>query len=158
MSVKLSIRNAALNLLARREYSAMELRRKLYVKFPDQHQEVETILIELRQENLQSDERYTEMFIRYRSNKGQGPVKIRFDLKQSGIDEQLINDNLIYAEINWEAIGVQTLDKKFGCIQRNMVKNSQLKAKSLRFLAQRGYDSNLCYSIWHQFLNNAYHD
>ncbi len=80
-----------MDFLARREHSHYELQQKLAAKFPDADHSVLLSAIErLRQENLQSDERFTEAFIRYRKSRGFGMRHIQQDLKLRGVDDRLL--------------------------------------------------------------------
>ena len=65
------LRRAAMDFLARREHSVYELKQKLFIKYPDSTLgDLENTLDELRQENLQSDHRFDESYVRYRKTKG----------------------------------------------------------------------------------------
>ena len=81
------IRLAAMNLLAMREHSAHELRRKLAPRF--EGADVAAVIAVLTAENLQSDERYTEAFIIMRKRQGKGPIRIALELKEKGIGEAI---------------------------------------------------------------------
>ena len=48
------------------------------------------MLDELEQENLLSDARYTEAYIRQRGARGYGPDRIRQELRQKGVDGCLL--------------------------------------------------------------------
>ena len=75
----------AIDLLSRREHSQLELRKKLVAKgFADD--EVDELLLRLHEENLQSDERYAESYVRQRVDKGYGPIRIRQELRQKGCE------------------------------------------------------------------------
>ena len=65
------LRRAAMDYLARREHSIYELKQKLFIKYPDSTlEDLENALDELRSENLQSDHRFAECYVRYRKSKG----------------------------------------------------------------------------------------
>ena len=68
-------------MLARREHSAFEIRRKLKLRDID-NDEIEQAVQRLQQEGLLSDERYAESYIHMRMNKGYGPLKIELELKE----------------------------------------------------------------------------
>ena len=81
MSQGLPIRTSALNFLARREYGSKELIIKLVKKYGNAKKpEIEELILQLQTEQLVSDERYTELFIRNQLNKGVGPNKIIYAL------------------------------------------------------------------------------
>ncbi len=78
------VRRAAMDLLARREHTRKELARKLSKKFRAVPEIVEEELDKLKAEGLQSDARLAEVFIRSRVSRGQGPVKIKMELRARG--------------------------------------------------------------------------
>ena len=78
-----SLRRIAMDFLARREHSEQELRQKLKAR-ADDADEVEAALHKLKDEGLQSDERFTEAYVHHRVNAGIGPLKIRYELRQKG--------------------------------------------------------------------------
>ena len=91
----------ALAALARREHSCLELRRKLSAK-GFRKAVIEGELQRLTDERLQDDGRYAEAYIRYRAGSGYGPVKIRVELKQRGIDEGLAGRSFAQVDIDWQ--------------------------------------------------------
>ena len=140
------IRLGAMDLLARREHAFVELVRKLQKRFDKPWLELpsadvsltEMIEVEverLRVQGLQSDARLTEAFIRARSNRGQGPVKIRMELRGKGVSDELIQAGFGTCEVDWFDLVAAVALKKFG--------DSPLDAKGLakrsRFLQQRGF-------------------
>ena len=74
----------ALRALARREHSQKELRLKLK-KRGITDRLIDQLLTDLQQQGLQSDERFTEIFVRSRLDRGQGELRIRADLRNKGI-------------------------------------------------------------------------
>ena len=83
-----AIRLAAEVLLARREHSHLELRRKLNRRFPDDADRIDSEVNQLAVEGLQSNARLAEAFIRSRVNRGQGPSKISLELKDRGVADE----------------------------------------------------------------------
>ncbi len=129
-------RDAAIRLLARREYSRAELERRLASK----GHAAETIaeaLDALADEGLQSDARFAEVFVRSRIARGQGPIKIRAELGERGIDRELGRAALAEAgEVDWFELACEALAKRFtgpGAVPRE-------RARRERFLASRGFD------------------
>ena len=129
----------ACDYLAQREHSRTELKHKLKKLCED-----ETLLDELlgllKQEGLQNDERFAEQFITHRSRKGQGPLKIRQELKQKGVDDALINAFLYEGQHDWYSLVREVRQKRFGDALPGDLKN---KAKQSRFLYGRGFDSDM---------------
>lgn len=132
---KQSISERAMNFLARREHSAFELIKKL-TKADFNPDEIDNTLIKLKEANLQSDERFCESYIRHRSNRGYGIQRIRQELKERGVDTEIINDTLGQSEIDWFSLAVNVRCKRFGEEQPQDYKD---RAKQQRFLQYRGF-------------------
>lgn len=127
---------AAIRLLATREHSLAELERKLSGKAG--REIIAEVLNGLAQQGLQSDARFAEVFIRSRLDKGQGPLLIRRDLRQLGIDDSLVDEALAEAAPDWQAILERVAERKFGSEAPADYKEATKRA---RFLAQRGFES-----------------
>ena len=138
---RVRLRRAAMDCLARREHSRHELAAKLAEKFPDLDREtlIEAVLRELAEENLQSDERFVENFVRYKAGRGDGPVKIRAELRHKGVEGALLQRYLHGGGHDWIALARQALEKKFGGAAGPDSPGEQ--QRRYRFLAQRGFDS-----------------
>ena len=74
----------ALGLLVRREHSAGELKRKLRGKGVEAD-ELDAALETLQRQGFQDDRRYAEALVRSRALAGQGPVRIRAELRVNGV-------------------------------------------------------------------------
>ncbi|MGY0217396.1 regulatory protein RecX [Endozoicomonadaceae bacterium StTr2] len=129
------VRLSAMNLLARREYSRAELRLRLVRKYP--FELVEQTLDRLVAEKLQSDERFTESFVRQWLNKGYGPMRIRQELKLREVDEALVNDYLVADDELWIEQAIRMLEKRFGKSSGKTDKLAELK--QMKYLQQRGF-------------------
>ena len=78
-------RVAALDALARRDHASEDLRRKLLEKGYDAAV-VAPLLDALRAEKLLDDRRYLENFVAYHAARGQGPLRVRADLRRHGLE------------------------------------------------------------------------
>ena len=134
------IRQYAIDALSRREHSRFELTQKLLAKtFPQDLIEVELVrLVEL---GYLSDARFTEAFIRARTNRGYGPMRIVQELKQRGIDAELLASVDIH-DSHWQMLANRLRCKRFGDV---LPHSPQEKAKQLRFLLYRGFSQTQCY-------------
>ncbi|WP_175400917.1 regulatory protein RecX [Terasakiispira papahanaumokuakeensis] len=151
----------AVRLLAQREHSRQELAQKLRLA-PKQSQDftppspevLDALLDELENLNWLSDQRFAASFTRQRLLKGQGPVKVRYELKQRGVSDELIEWALeITPEeegIDWINQATTALYKRFGPEASPTTPNQ--KSKMIRFLQQRGFSSEQTY----QALQAAY--
>ena len=138
-----SAKQVAVRLLARREHSAEELRQKL-IKREFGLDEIATALLELKQGDWQSDERYAEAYIRVRRLKGFGPVRIASELRERGVDE-LIADRYLLAE---DGIWRQTLEQEYQKKYHGRAfEDYQEKAKRMRFLQYRGFSLDLIHDV-----------
>lgn len=90
----------ALRYLARREHSCLELTRKLEqqgVSGQIAGEVVET----LAESNLVSDERFAEAVARHRVSSHYGPLRIRAELRQKGVNDQSIASALAPFNDGW---------------------------------------------------------
>ncbi len=127
----------AIALLARREHSARELTRKLRDKgFATET--VQACIVRLQQERLQSDERFAESYVRMRAGKGYGPVRIRAELAERGVDSSVSEAQLEPLADEWQQLAVEVRRKRFGS---KLPKDFQERARQARFLQYRGFAS-----------------
>jgi regulatory protein len=129
----------AVGLLARREHSARELVGKLTSRgFAETV--IESVLGRLQAERLQSDERYAEVYLRQRSDKGYGPERIRAEMRERGIDDGLISASFRRAEeegeVDWFERAATVYGKKFG---ERPIEDIKDRAKRQRFMQYRGF-------------------
>ncbi len=130
-----SARNVAMDYLARRDHSKFELEQKLKLKGFDGDL-IEEALNKLIDEKLLSDARFAQSYIHYRVSKGVGPVKIRHELKQKGINVDVIHQAEEQEAIDWYEMLITVAERKYGT---NPVKDFKDKQKRSRFLQQRGF-------------------
>lgn len=133
-----TVRVAAMNILARREHSVTELSRKLLAKGYS-GESVELIVTDLCNENLLSDERFAESYIRFRRNKGFGPVRIQQELIERGVEANIIDAHLLKEENDWYGRAGEVRKKRFG---NALPKDFKNKAKQMRFLQYRGFSND----------------
>lgn len=135
MTASRSARNTAMDLLARREHSRVELRDKLRQRHFDA-QQIEAALDQLEQEGLQNDARYAETYVHLRMLKGYGPVRISHELHQRGIADELTKDVLDSHRSEWIELMQQQRTKKFGS---EIPQEYAARMKQARFLQNRGF-------------------
>ena len=128
-------RECALRLLARREHSLAELRRKLEWRHFSASRIDET-LHGLRAANLQSDARFAELSARNASERGRGPVYIRHQLEARGVSGEDATTALEGYREQWPALAVRARARKFGAAPPG---DPAARRKQLRFLLQRGF-------------------
>ncbi len=133
------IHNVALRLLARRDHTKLELRRKLETReyLPE---EIDPILFKLEKEGWIDEPRFAENYLRMRMNQGKGVFRIRKELQERGIVEELIQAAMeVIPEETWQELAETVRQKKFGS---KPVKDFKEKAKQQRFLQYRGFSSS----------------
>ncbi len=131
------IRHTAVDILARREHSQKELLDKLDRRFPESAI-VREQLAWLQAQDLQSDARFTEQFIRNKSSRGFGRRRIRMELQQRGIADDMAEAALAECGVDWRAILLDVVDRKYGDTPATDYKEL---AKRARYLQGRGFDS-----------------
>lgn len=129
------IRFSAMNLLARREHSRLELVHKLQARVEDRDL-LDAALDRLIENNLLSDERFCEAFVRMRANGGYGPIRVRAELKERGVHDELIAQYMTLHEADWPEQVKVVFEKKYGL---NPDTDAKSRASQQRFLAQRGF-------------------
>jgi regulatory protein len=132
-----------MDLLARREYSRVELVRKLSRRFADRGA-VDDALDRLEEEGLQSDGRFALSFSRERMLRGQGPRRIVSELRQRGIGssqaEGALDQLVAESGATWEALAEGVLKKRYGSSDLVGL-DPQERVRRLRFLHARGFDT-----------------
>jgi regulatory protein len=112
------------------------LRRKLLDKGYDSAV-VASLLEALLAEKLVDDRRYVVNFVAYHAARGQGPVRIRADLRKSGLQGPLIEECLDeFADWNGQLRIAR--QKKFGA---KLPSNYADRQRQARFLGYRGFTS-----------------
>ena len=105
--------NYVMNLLSRREYSEFELRCKMQEKAFSEA-EIDQAIAHCQQKNWQSDQRFTESYLNSRSQRGYGINRIKQELRQlKGIDSATIEAVVSECDIDWSALALNVLRKKF---------------------------------------------
>jgi regulatory protein len=94
------IRAKALELLARREHTRLELRQKLLQRgFPADH--IEPALERLVEERLLDEARFAELYASARADKGYGPLRVARELRERGVAEDVVAATLGALESDW---------------------------------------------------------
>ena len=133
-----AVYNGSLGLLASREHSAGELRSKLKKKYPEGEMHLDAVLERLQEVGLQNDKRFAEMFVRYKANKGQGPAKIRHQLRAKSVDGAVISAALSDSKYDWSELAKAVSQKKFGSSGGERLSPKE-RARRQRFLQGRGF-------------------
>jgi len=130
-----SINEVAIAALSRREHSVLEMRRKLKNKGFDDD-EISISITRLIENNLLSEERFTESYINMRKRRGYGPLRIAQELSQRGVTEE---DFAAYLDRNnpqWRRVMKEQYIKKYG--QQLAIEYTE-KARRAKYLQSRGF-------------------
>jgi len=129
----------ATSLLARRDYSSAELRKKLVARG---YLEIAfgPVVEELLAENKVNDERYGENQVAYRARRGHGPARIRAELQRSGLSRSAIDDAVKGESApDFLALARTVRARKFG---PDLPKDRKERARQARFLQYRGFSTD----------------
>jgi regulatory protein len=127
----------AVGLLARRDYACGELTAKLGERgFPTPV--IEALIEELRLRGLLDDGRYAGHFVQYHLKRGQGPLRIRRELKAAGVAATSI-DEALAAVSDWAEIACQVRRRRFGT---KAPASWPEKGRQARFLQYRGFSND----------------
>jgi regulatory protein len=133
----------AVRLLAQREHSVQELTEKLRGKGIDAAL-ASLVVDDLRGRGMQSDARFAEAFVHSRIGRAQGPIRIREELRQRGIHDELADEMLTESGEYWLELAKATRAKKFGDAAPS---DRDDWGRQARFLARRGFPADLVYRV-----------
>ena len=122
-------------MLTRRDYSVQELLTRL-VQRGFETRAAQTELEGLVREGLLNETRFVENFIHARRERGQGPCRIRGELLQRGVSEQLVDASLDERAGEWLALARRARAKRFDDI---VPAEWSERARQARFLRYRGF-------------------
>jgi regulatory protein len=131
--VDAELRARALRLLARREHSRAELRRKLEPHV-EEGVDLEALLDDFTKRGWLSEERFVEQTVRAKARKF-GPVKIAHHLREKGIGEEGIAAALAQAKAGEAGALEAAWRSRFG----RLPEDAADKARQVRFLQGRGF-------------------
>ncbi|WP_439256991.1 recombination regulator RecX [Lonepinella sp. BR2271] len=129
--------NYLINLLARRDYSEYEVRCKMQEKAFSE-EDIDQALEHCQQRNWQSDQRFTENYLNYRANRGFGVNRIKQELRQlKGVSSEVIQAVVEQSEIDWSAMALDVLSRKFPHYQDKL--DIKTKQKIWRYMLSHGF-------------------
>jgi len=129
----------AVALLARRDYSTHDLKRKLEERGYNEHAR-EVVVDDLESLGKVNNERYGQSMVAYRARRGHGPARIRNVLQKSGLSRAAIDDVVKGEEApDFLALARTTRVRKFG---PEIPKDPKERARQARFLQYRGFSTD----------------
>ncbi len=138
-----AIRDAALYRLGAREHSRWELQQKLALKLQRSGADdalitaIATVLDSLEADGYLSDRRFAESFVRSRHDRGQGMLRIRQELRQRGITNELAEEAFALLDYDWFELARSVRERRFGL---DAPVDRKSYAKQVRFLQYRGFN------------------
>ncbi|NNM00734.1 MAG: regulatory protein RecX, partial [Gammaproteobacteria bacterium] len=97
------------------------------------------VLEQLQGDGSLSEERFAEAYVRQRCGRGYGPIRIRQELRERGLDAELVSAALAAVETPWRTLAETARRKKFG---EEPPEDFEARARQMRFLNYRGFDEN----------------
>ena len=138
------IREFCVRLLTRREHSQLELLNKLELKGFDR---ADTALVvdALADNGWQSNQRFAESYSRYRIKKGFGPIKVKYELLQRGIEGTNLDEVASEIAEDWNELLMQVYKKKYS--NQELLTNKEWLSRT-RFLQQRGFSTEMIKTLF----------
>lgn len=132
-----SLRARALSLLARREHSRLELRRKLapHAESPEQ---LDTVLDTLESQGLLSNERFADSVVNRRAARF-GAARIRQELREHELPAELVSEHLAELDRSEYERARQVWARRFGRPPVDLPD----RMRQARFLAARGFRADV---------------
>jgi regulatory protein len=129
----------AVSLLARRDYSTHELKKKLAERGYTEHA-YEVVVDDLESWGKVNNERYGQNVVAYRARRGHGPARIRGVLRKSGLSRSAIDEAVKGEEApDFLALARAIRVRKFG---PGIPKDPKERARQARFLQYRGFSND----------------
>jgi len=147
----------AVRILAMRDHSEIELRRKLAAPVVSKKgiepseatpEDVDRVVAWCCENHYLDDGRFVQQFIASRSRKGYGPARIRQELNQKGIPREMGERAMRECEIDWAGLAKDQAIRKYG---EPLPTEFAQKVKIQRFLLYRGYLMEDIQDIWRNF-------
>ncbi len=136
-----SLKGRALRLLSGREYSRLELERKL-APFEEEPGSLALALDDLQAKGFISEQRVLESVVNRRAGK-LGAARIKQELQGKGLDPQAVADAMTDLRSTELARAREVWRKKFG----QPAEDATQRAKQMRFLASRGFAGDTIHRV-----------
>ncbi|MBI6528157.1 regulatory protein RecX [Proteus vulgaris] len=136
----------AIFMLSRRDYSTIELQRRIKRRIRETEKDSPTspeylpqVIERLLESQYLDDNRTIYSFFRSYLNKSYGPLRIRQELRLKGFPSEIIERVLEETDTDWYVLCQEVKEKKFGT---DKPKDYKEKAKQIRYLQYRGFTSD----------------
>ena len=98
--------------------------------------DITRVVAELKQDGSLSDQRFADSFIYNRIQRGYGPLRIRQELRERGVDGEIISNALDENDNEWLSRLIEVRNKKFG---GSIPADYSERMRQSRFLQYRGF-------------------
>lgn len=131
----------AVSLLAKRDYSSGELTRTL-AKMTENSECVDSALQRLIVSGYLDDERLVMHLVDKHIRKKHGPTRIRQEVRQKGFSQELVEQALEKAAVDWYAMAHELKVSKFG---EERASDAKEKNKQVRYLQYKGFSMDMIF-------------
>lgn len=150
----INCKETSLKIIERSYKTKKEMTKKLLEKGYSLEEINETLKF-LEEYNFINDESYTKAFINDRT-KTQGKQKIKYALKNKGISDEIIEEELSKLDMEKEKENANILAlKKYNILIKRESDKYKLKEKIIRFLISRGYDYEVAKDAVNEMLKSV---
>lgn len=132
------VRSKAVVFLSRREYCRQEMVGKLISKGA-RREHAESVVEQLSTSGLISEERFSKAFIQVRVRQGYGPVRIKYELIERGVADDLATTCLAEWNDSWNQQLTRVIERKYG---NRPASSFNEWAKRANFLKNRGFTAD----------------
>lgn len=134
---KPNLRERALRMLARREHSRLELRRKL-APHVEEFDDIEALLDNLEKRGWLSEKRVVEQTV-YSRRSRYGAMRIVHELREKGVSDDAIAE----AEPKIRESELETAHEVWRKKFRSLPRSAAERARQMRFMQSRGFDMDV---------------
>ena len=147
----------AVRILAVRDHSEQELRRKLSAPVMGKNgpeeidataEDYDRVIAWCYEHHYLDDDRFASRFLASRGRKGYGPARIRQELNQKGVARESIEKAMRDCDSDWCALAKKQAIRKYG---EPLPREFSEKVKIQRFLLYRGFLMEDIQDIWRNF-------
>ncbi len=144
---KKSAETVALSYISYRDRSRLELRQHLEKK-EYSPEEIEVCLKNLEEWGLLDDENFCRKYIRYSKEKQRGPVRIRADLREKGLDGQIIEACMDEEYSREEELAAaRDLAERMLANEKEKPLDERMAGRIARCLISRGFSGHVVFTV-----------
>jgi SOS response regulatory protein OraA/RecX len=150
-----NIRGLAIYYLQKRDHSVYELKIKLQRKYPDNEENIKSILKECEEKKWLNDSDFAQQYIQYRQETSpRGKFALQKELYQKGIAPDIISGLLANMTENNERTFARKLALKKLNAFPSRIENKKKKEKLFRFLQSRGFGIQVIWDVLSEILDS----